>query len=490
MSSNAPTDTIYALSTPPGVAALAVVRLSGPDTRAALTALGVRDLSPRVATLAKLYDDPISRLSDDPKNRLSDYRLIGSSGHRVIGSSDHRPLLDHALVTFFEGPRSFTGEDTAEISLHGGRAVVAGVMSALATLPGLRLADPGEFTRRAFLNGKIDLTEAEAVADLIHAETALQRIQALGQLNGRLKDLYDGWRTDIIRASAYIEAHLDFPDEDLPADVMSPVRPAIQKLHDDIAAHLNDGKRGERIRDGVRVVILGAPNAGKSSLLNAIVKRDAAIVSEHAGTTRDVIDVHLDLDGVAVTLTDTAGLRANALGDSAPDTIERIGITRATERAREADLKLILIDGTGGSAVDDETRAMMDDASIIVWTKRDQIAPVDIHKLSSLFPHHQTHVISVKTGDGVDALMTALSRTVHDIVGQAGEGASITRDRHRVALISAHDALGTVLGADDLPPELMAEELRGAVNALGRITGRVDVEDLLDVIFRDFCIGK
>lgn len=461
-----PQKTIYALSTPPGVAALAVVRLSGPDTRAALSALNVPDLSPRMATLVKLHDPSIS------------------------GSSDHRALLDHALVTFFEGPRSFTGEDTAEISLHGGRAVVSGVMNALSTIQGLRLADPGEFTRRAFLNGKTDLTETEAVADLIHAETALQRVQALGQLNGRLKDLYDGWRHDIIRASAYIEAHLDFPDEDIPGDVMGPVRPAIQKLHDDIAAHLNDGKRGERIRDGVRIVILGAPNAGKSSLLNTLVKRDAAIVSEHAGTTRDVIDVHLDLDGVAVTLTDTAGLRATILGDSAPDAIERIGITRATERARDADLKLILIDGTGGGAVDDEIREMIDDQSIIIWTKRDQITPSIIDQLSHEFPHHQTHVISVKTGDGVDALMAALSRTVHDIVGQAGEGASITRDRHRVALTAARDALSAVLGDATLPPELMAEELRGAVNALGRITGRVDVEDLLDVIFRDFCIGK
>lgn len=461
-----PPQTIYALSTPPGVAALAVVRLSGPDTRAALSALGVPNLSPRMATLVKLYD------------------------HSISGPSDHRILLDHALVTFFEGPRSFTGEDTAEISLHGGRAVVRGVMDALSTIQGLRLADPGEFTRRAFLNGKIDLTGAEAVADLIHAETALQRVQALGQLNGRLKDLYDGWRSAIIRAAAYIEAHLDFPDEDIPHDVMAPVHPVIQKLHDDITAHLNDGKRGEHIRDGLRLVILGAPNAGKSSLLNALVKRDAAIVSEHAGTTRDVIDVHLDLDGVAVTLTDTAGLRAKILGNSAPDEIERMGITRATERARDADLKLILIDGTAGGAVDDETHAMIDDQSIIIWTKRDQITPSTIDQLSTIFPHHQTHVISVKTGDGVDALMSTLSRTVHEIVGQAGEGASITRDRHRVALTAARDALAAVLGDVTLAPELMAEELRGAVNGLGRITGRVDVEDLLDVIFRDFCIGK
>lgn len=455
-------DTIYALSTPPGVGALAVVRLSGPGTCAALSAMGVPELSPRVATLVKLYEPVL----------------------------DHRFLLDHALVTFFEHPRSFTGEDTAELCLHGGRAVVRGVLDALAHIPGLRLADPGEFTRRAFLNGKIDLTGAEAVADLIHAETSLQRVQALSQLDGRLKDLYDGWRADIIRASAYIEAHLDFPDEDIPQDVTAPVRPGLQKLYEAITIHLNDGKRGERIRDGVRVVILGAPNAGKSSLLNALVKRDVAIVSEHAGTTRDAIDVHLDLDGVAATLTDTAGLRARALGDTISDTIERIGIDRALERAEQADVKFVLIDGTGGGAVDDETRAMMDESSIIIWTKMDQIGAEARSRLAGIFPTHLTHFISVKTGDGLATLMTALSNIVHDVVGQGGETLSLTRDRHRVALTASRDALGQVLDNPGLEPELMAEELRGAVNALGRITGRIDVEDLLDVIFRDFCIGK
>jgi tRNA modification GTPase len=341
---NAP-PTIFALATPPGVGALAVVRVSGPAVPDTITALtGAVPPPARVATLVTL------KTSDNT-------------------------VLDQALLTYFPAPASFTGEDVVELCLHGGRAVVGGVLNALGAHPGLRLAEPGEFTKRAFLNHKLDLTEAEAIADLIHAETAIQRAQALHQLSGSLKKLYDGWRDALIHAAAYIEAHLDFADEDIPDDVIDRVRPRLDALVHDIAAHLNDQGRGETLRDGVRVVIVGAPNAGKSSLLNALARRDVAIVSNIPGTTRDTIDVHLDLNGYPVILTDTAGLR-DVSHDAASDphaAIEQLGIDRARARARTADIKIALFDGT--VPVDPATTAQIDDTTVVVVNKTDLIGP-------------------------------------------------------------------------------------------------------------------
>jgi tRNA modification GTPase len=451
-----PQDTIYALATPPGVGALAVIRLSGPAVMGALTTLTHdRLLPPRVATLASLY---------------------GANGI----------VLDQAVVTFYQGPRSFTGEDCAELSLHGGRAVVDGVLNALATLPQLRLATPGEFTKRAFLNGKLDLTEAEAVADLIHAETALQRDQALAQLGGSLKDLYEGWRKTLVHACAYLEAHLDFPDEDLPTDLIEKIRPGLAQLSNDLSAHLDDGGRGERVRDGVRVVILGAPNVGKSSFLNAVARRDVAIVSEHAGTTRDVIDVHLDLNGAPVILTDTAGLRA--VVDETPQAlIEAEGMKRALDRAQRADLKLVFIDGTRGDHdISDIQDHITPHDTIVLFTKADQV-PRETH-FPPVVCGAPAYRVSSKTGDGLDSVMKILSMRVHGVLGDVS-AAVLTRARHRDHLTVCLKSITHVL-TSVLPPELMAEELRSATVALGRMTGRVDVEDLLDVIFRDFCIGK
>lgn len=447
-------DTIFALATPPGVSALAMIRLSGPGVLAALAALAPQEqmFKPRYATLATLTDPATNQ------------------------------KLDHALVTFFQGPHSFTGEDVAELSLHGGRAVVAGVMATLAALPNLRPAEPGEFTRRAFLNHKLDLTEAEAVADLIHAETTLQRAQALAQLGGSLKTLYDRWRDLAIHTAAYIAAHLDFPDEDLPTDLIDRIRPDLATLITEIAAHLDDGRVGEIVRDGARVVILGAPNVGKSSLLNALARREAAIVSPHAGTTRDTIDVHLDIQGFPVTLTDTAGLRLGALGTEAQDQIEAIGIARALDRAKGADLKIALFDAAALPALDPETRAYLDAQTIVVASKIDQVS-----SFPPVVDGHDVIGVSTQTGQGIEALLTRIRAHLYDNFAHA-DGAVITRARHRAALADAHAAL--VRAGVTSAPELVAEELRVATDALSRLSGRIDVEDLLDVIFRDFCIGK
>jgi tRNA modification GTPase len=440
-----PTSTIYALATPPGRSALAVIRLSGVNALKVVQNLTGLTPAPRHATLMTLRDE------DD--------------------------ILDRALVTYFKGPASYTGEDVVEISLHGGRAVVAGVMNALEKMDGLRAAEPGEFTKRAFLNHKLDLTAAEAVADLIDAETMLQRRQAIGQLGGKLRDLYDAWRDDLIKSCAYVEAHLDFPDEDLPTGLIDHIRPVVTKLQHDIGQHLDDGKRGEILRDGLNVVILGAPNAGKSSLLNALARRDAAIVSPLAGTTRDVLDVHLDLNGLPVTLTDTAGLHDN-VHDDGHASIEREGMKRARARASTADLKIILFDAGAPPAPD--MMALVDDHTLLVANKIDT-APVP--KLAG----HDVIAISALHGQGLDDLVNILTARLEKMIGSV-EGASITRARHRTALQSCTQHLHSALAQSQ--PELIAEDLRAAVNDLGRITGRVDVEDLLDVIFRDFCIGK
>jgi tRNA modification GTPase len=457
MKSN-PADTIFAQSTPPGVAALAVIRLSGPHVPGALEAMGVRPLpAHRVATLVKIYEP-------------------------FLPQGAKPALLDRALVTYFAAPASFTGEDVAELSLHGGRAVVAGVLAALARIPGLRLAEPGEFTRRAFEHHKLDLTEAEAIADLIHAETSLQRAQALAQLGGGLRALYDDWRDRLIKIAAYLEVHLDFADEDVPADVFDRMRPALSDLACAMAAHLNDGGRGELVRDGIALVIVGAPNAGKSSLLNALVRREVAIVSDIPGTTRDVIDVHLDLGGVPVTVSDTAGLRPTE-GD-VHGIIEQIGIDRAHARAARADYKIALFDGT--RAPDAATLALIDPVTWVVVNKIDLdpgLAPGPM-----TWHGHGAWGISIKAGAGLDLMLAEIAQKFQENFGRH-ESQSLTRARHRTAIDTAHQAL--VRGqAPDLPLELVAEECRTAINALGRLTGRVDVEDLLDVIFRDFCIGK
>jgi tRNA modification GTPase len=454
-------DTIFALASAPGRAGIAVIRVSGPAAGNVL-----RD---------------ICGLSALPELRQA-IRC------RVVDPVDGGPL-DDGLAIWFAGPASFTGEDVAELHIHGGRATVGAVTSALAALPGLRLAEPGEFSKRAFLAGKIDLTEAEAIADLVDAGTDAQRRQALAQLGGGLADRLEGWRAELIDILAHTEAWIDFPDEDLPDDVEHAARARISALEGHIRAFLDDNRRGERLRDGLQIAILGAPNAGKSSLLNAIAAREAAIVSATEGTTRDVIEVHLDLGGWPVTIADTAGLR------DAADEIEREGVRRALDRAGAADLRLVVFDAS--RAPDAASVAQLSEgaggsgggsagAVLAIANKADLV-----DQPAAIIAGVPALAISAKTGDGLPELLRRLEGHAAEIMA-GGEGVPLTRLRHRVALTDSADALERAVavrgGTGD--SELVAEDLRLAARALGRVTGRVDVENLLDVIFNDFCIGK
>jgi tRNA modification GTPase len=440
--SDAPT--IFALSSGRPPAAIAVVRISGPRARDGLAALAPKLPEPRRAALRRLRNP-------------------------ATGSA-----LDEALVLWLPGPATETGEDMVELHLHGGRAVVAAVLGALGKVPGLRPAEPGEFTRRAFENGRLDLTAVEGLADLIFAETEAQRAQAMRQFQGLLGGRAETWRARLIEALALVEARIDFSDQDVPDDLIGPALHAAQQLFDEIEETLRDERRGERLRDGLTVAIAGPPNAGKSSLLNAIASREVAIVSPHAGTTRDVIEVHLDLLGFPLTLLDTAGIRES------DDPVEQEGVRRARARAAAADLVLWVVDaGTGEAA-----RA---DAAANRWIVRNKIDLVDA---AGRPPDagERGFEISATSGTGVDGLVAALADYAETVLA---EPAVVTRERHRVVLREARDALARALaerphGREDV----IAEELRLAARALGRLTGRVDVEDILDVIFRDFCIGK
>jgi tRNA modification GTPase len=365
----------------------------------------------------------------------------------------------------------------AELHLHGGRAVVNAALAAIQRLGFCRLAEPGEFTRRAFEHGKLGLTEAEAIADLVGAETEQQRRLALQQMDGGLHRLYEDWRTQGLGALAHLEAAIDFPDEDLPEGLADTVRTAITRLQGEIAAHLDD-RRGERLRDGLSIAIIGPPNAGKSSLLNLLARREAAIVSETAGTTRDVIEVHLDLGGWPVVLADTAGLRETG------DAIEQEGVRRARARADEADLRLLVLDashpdwsGTMQALTAAGTRWVA--ARDIVVVNKIDIAPAEATGAVTL---------SARSGAGLPELLARIERSASQLMEQGAGAPPLTRARHREALMEAHAALGRALEAPEIA--LSAEDLRLAMRALGRITGTVRIDELLDVIFRDFCIGK
>ena len=436
-----PIETIFARSTAPGKAGIAVLRLSGPRAGTVLSDLTGRALpSPRMASLATFRD---------PGNGQA---------------------IDQGLALWFPGPASFTGEDVVEIHCHGSRAVVAEFYRVLSEAEGCRPAEAGEFTRRAFDNGRMDLTQVEGLADLLDAETAAQQRQALRQMEGELGRLYDGWRDRLVRSLAHVEAEIDFPEEDLPGDMLEPVRKDVVSLQSDIHRHLADGRRGERLRDGFRIAIIGAPNVGKSSLLNALSRRDAAIVSDIAGTTRDVIEVHLDIEGYPVLLADTAGIRETL------DPVEREGVVRSEQRMADADLVIEVLD-----ARDPVSPVPGDDRHIRVLNKID-LAPDATVPAGAL-------TLSVREGQGIGALIAAITdrlKLSDDSVSQSD--LPLTRARHRQALERAMVSLDRFHQA--ALPELAAEDLRLAMREIGRITGSVDVEDLLDVIFRDFCIGK
>ena len=386
-------------------------------------------------------------------------------------------VLDEGLILWFPAPRSATGEDVAELHLHGSRAVLAAVMQALARL-GLRLAEPGEFTRRAFLNGKLDLLQAEAIADLAAAETEAQRRQAMRQLGGELGDVYRGWRDRLTRILAHLEAAIDFPDEDLPSEIEDRILGETEGLVAEMGRHLADRHRGERLRDGIDVAILGPPNAGKSSLLNRIARRDVAITSPVPGTTRDVIEVAIDLGGYPIVLADTAGLRDSA------DAIEQEGKRRAVKRAEQAEIRLFVFDiahpaGAAGASV------WPGADTILVANKIDLVPAADTDLSPPALPVSALP-ISALAGEGIDKLLTLLGERVAQTYRI--EAPVLTRARHRQALEEAAASLRRSFSA--ALPELRAEDLRLALRSLGRITGAVDVEDLLDGIFGDFCIGK
>ena len=435
--------TIFALASGAGRAGVAVIRISGPRAGAGLVALTGHDLPSRRHAVRR--------------------RLADANGE----------MLDDVLALWFPAPASFTGEDVVELHVHGGQAVIAAVSEALIN-QGFRLAMPGEFSRRAFENGKLDLTAAEAIADLVDAETEGQRRQALRQMRGALAELYDGWRARLLSALALLEAEIDFPDEDLPEGVASRATPLIATLADDMAAHLADGARGERVRDGYRVAIIGPPNAGKSSLLNALARRDAAIVSAVPGTTRDVVEVRLVLAGFPVWIADTAGLR------EARDAIESEGVRRALARAEAADLRIGLAEA--GGAIDPRLSEALRGGDFLVWSKTD-LRPGDaaLGLPGAAFP------VSALTGAGLPALEAALAaRVLSDLASD--EAPALTRARHRLAVEDAEAALRRADPARGA--ELAAEDVRLAARALGRLTGRIDVEDVLGEIFASFCIGK
>ena len=429
-------ETIFALASAPGRAGVAVVRVSGPEAGATLRALGGELPLPRVAGLRTL------------KHRGAE--------------------IDRALVIWFPGPRSFTGEDVAEFHIHGGRAVREALLGALAAL-GLRPAEPGEFSRRAVEHGRLDLTRAEAIADLVDAETPAQLRQALRQYDGALAALYENWRAELIAALAHAEAAIDFSDDGVGETEFDAARAGARKIIGTIEHHLDDQRRGEALREGLRLTILGPPNAGKSSLINALAQRDAAIVSEIPGTTRDVIELRLNLGGYLVHVADTAGLR------DTEDAVEAEGVRRALAQAKASDLVLLLRDGT--VPYTDYNDVAPD---LLVWNKSDLAG----------FQKREGLALSLKSGDGVPELIFALTALVAERLETKGDAPALTRPRHRAALGEALTSLRHSLSAPSDQPELFAEDLRLALRAVGRITGQVDVEELLDQVFRDFCIGK
>lgn len=425
------TETIFALASGSARAAIAVLRMSGPACQTALEALcGGGFPAPRRASLRRLRD--------------------GAGA-----------MLDHAVVLWLPGPGTYTGEDCAELHLHGGRAVINGVADTLVAA-GLRPAEAGEFTRRAFLNGRMDLVEAEAVHDLIAAETEAQRRQALRQLEGALGALYQDWTDRLRGILAYQEALIDFPDEDLPPEVEDQLLATLRTVCIEIGTHLNDAGRGEKLREGLFFAIAGAPNVGKSTLINALAQRDVAIVSDRPGTTRDALETRVVFGGVPVTLVDTAGLRETT------DSIEAEGVRRALARAQEADLVMVVVEaGTPARATD----------GLLIANKAD---------LGLAGPEGAVR-ISARTGAGLDELRHLLTEAARRMTQSAGPP-PLTRARHRAALLAAAEHLDAAERAE--LPELRGEDLRLAMQALGRITGHVGVEDILDTVFSQFCIGK
>lgn len=448
------TETIFALATAIGKSGVAIIRISGPDASRALDYFQIKKIEPRKANYAALR----------------------------LPTGD---VLDHGLVIYFKGPGSFTGEDTVELHLHGGRAIIKSCLGHLSTIAQYRLARPGEFSKRAFLNGKMDLTQAEGLADLIEAETEIQRQQAIRQMEGQLYNLYEKWRSDIIDLQMLVEAYIDFPEEDIPEDVLESMQAKLGHLIDALCAHLHDGARGERIRQGFMIAILGAPNVGKSSLLNCLAKQDVAIVSDIAGTTRDALEVHLDLGGYSVTVVDTAGIRENT-----DDTIEREGIRRAQKAGQSADIKIIMYDASMPKDAQLELFNEYRHGSHVVVGNKSDLLDCTLTFSDSADNQSQNCSnlpLSTRTGEGVENLLQTLLTSIESQY-HVGQDPVITRLRYREALVQVREILMQL--NVHAPIELVAEDLRCAAQAIAQITGKIDVDDILDRIFSQFCIGK
>lgn len=434
--------TIFALATPPGKSGVAIIRISGEKAFICL-------------------DHLIA--GSKPKPRYA-------SLHTLIDHSTNQ-IIDKAIILTFLAEHSFTGENIVELHIHGSRAVINILMKFLGKIDDFRLANPGEFAKRAFLNGKMDLTAAEGLADLIEAETLIQQQQAMRQVQGKLADLYEQWRKKLISVLALVEAFLDFPEDDLPSDIIAELNNEVGTLKFDINAHLNDKHKGEILRRGIYVAIIGAPNVGKSSLLNYLAKKDVAIVSNIAGTTRDVIEVNLDLDGYPVTIADTAGIRESQ------DIIEQEGINRAIKRAENADIKIVMLAADDSSSFNQEILNMADEKAIILLNKIDK-------QRNSLDGALR---ISIEKNIGLDSFLEQLLNLVIEKFSPSADPI-ITRERHRYFLNNAYESLDRF--NLDNPLELAAEDLRLAARSLGQIVGTIEVEQILDEIFSKFCIGK
>lgn len=432
--------TIFALATAPGKAGVAIIRISGPKAHNCLVPLTKKTIPKvRQATLRELY-------------------------HPITNQ-----LIDQAIILTYSSPNSFTGEDIVELNIHGSRAVINILLEVLASFDDFRLAEPGEFSKRAFLNGKMDLTAAEGLADLIEAETLVQQQQAVRQATGELAKLYDQWKKKIIRALAFLEAYIDFPEEDIPDSVTEEICDIVKSMKNTLIHHLNDKSRGEIIRRGIYVTILGSPNVGKSSLLNYLAKRDVAIVSNIEGTTRDIIEVNLDLGGYPVTISDTAGIRETN------DLIEQEGVNRAFKNAKIADIKIIML--TAENHKNSEILSLVDDNTIVLINKIDQ-QPLEIKNAIS---------ISIHKNIGLDLFLKKLTNLVNDKFSPTSDPL-ITRQRHRYYLNLCLENLFQFNIENEL--ELSCEDLRLAARALGEVVGNIDVETILDEVFINFCIGK
>jgi tRNA modification GTPase len=435
-------DTIFALATPPGRGAVAIIRISGPGTAGVLERIGAGGVKPRLASV---------------RNITHDGRLV-----------------DQALILRFVGPNSYTGEDSAELHLHGGRAVIEAASKVLIA-EGLRPAEAGEFTRRAFQNGRMDLAQAEAVADLIDAETEAQKAQALGQLDGALSETYAGFRRDLLKALSLVEAEIDFPDEEVPDNLARTAGPVLDQLASDLHKALEDSDRGRRVREGYRIVLIGETNAGKSSLFNALTAREAAIVTPIAGTTRDVLDADIMIGGYAVTLSDTAGLR------DSDDPVEAEGIRRARARAESADLRL-WVRSPSQTEGDDPAANFARPSDLQILNKADLGAVDAVAEMEAL-------TVSTATGQGLAELHDWISaRLARDLSG--ADFPAVTRERHRRRLVEALAAVEAGRRALDIAPEMAGDDLRRAADALARVTGAIGVEDILGEVFSSFCIGK